>query len=100
MGSKVCRKGRKKKTYEGRLDDRWEGESLALRLVWMETGMAVEEEVGVDKNLGCVGLKGELVPVLGVDVEVEGEWDDVLALLLFRTKTRMNLPMTQRNLTV
>ena len=39
----------------------------------MEMGMVVGEEVGLDKNLGCVGLKGELVPVLGVDVEVEGE---------------------------
>ena len=61
------------KTYEDRLDGHWEGESLALRLVWMEMGMAVGEEVGVDRSLGSVGLKGELVPVLGVVVEVEGE---------------------------
>ena len=38
----------------------------------MEMGMVVGEEVGVDRSLGSVGLEGELVPVLGVVVEVEG----------------------------
>ena len=63
----------KRKTYGDRLDGHWEGESPALRLVWMEMGMVVGEEVGVDRSLGPVGLEGELVPVLGEVVEVEGE---------------------------
>ena len=62
--------------------------------------MAVEEEVGVGRSLGPVDSKGEFVPVLGVVVEVEGEWDDVLALLQFHTMIRMSLLMTRKNSTV
>ena len=61
--------------------------------------MAVGEEVGVDRSLGPVDLKGGLVPVLGVVVEVEGGWDGMLAVLLYHTMIRMSLLMTQRNLT-
>ena len=59
--------------------------------------MAVGEEVGVDRSLGSVDLKEGLVPVLEVVVEVEGEWDDVLALLQFHTMIRMSPLMTRKN---
>ena len=59
--------------------------------------MAVGEEVGVDRSLESVDLKEGLVPVLEVVVEVEGEWDDVLALLRSHTMIRMSLLMTRKN---